>query len=315
MKGKKRVEELTPMFQNLKLGTKLNLILVLIFIATIASCNLILSYILEIKVEQEVAGKAFLAMETMNSVRNYTSTQIQPELLYRLEIDRAFLPETVPAYSAREVFEDLRRNADYQDFSYKEATLNPTSLRDKADEFEAAMIQKFRQNENVKELAGFRTVSNQNFYYVARPLAVNKSSCLQCHSTPEKAPQSLINTYGSQNGFNWQLNEIVTSQMVSVPANRVFATANSLRSTIMSIITLFFLLAIASINAFMRLAIVKPIQKMSLLSTGVSKGNLNTEFTHENNDEIGILAKALNRMKVSLQMALQMIEEEQNSQK
>ena len=116
LKGKKRVEELTPMFQNLKLGIKLNLILVIIFIATIASCNLILSYILEIKVEQEVAGKAFLAMETMNSVRNYTSTQIQPELLYRLEIDRAFLPETVPAYSAREVFEDLKRNADYQDF-------------------------------------------------------------------------------------------------------------------------------------------------------------------------------------------------------
>ena len=122
----------------------------------------------------------------------------------------------------------------------------------------------------------------------------------------------MINTYGDRNGFNWQLNEIVSSQMVTVPANKVFSTARKLQWSIMSIITLFFLFAIAAINLFMRFAIVQPIRDMSRLSTKVSTGNLNAKFTHNSNDEIGILAKALNRMKVSLQMALQMIEEEQN---
>ena len=303
---------LLQMFQNLKLGAKLNLILALIFLVTITSCGLILSYILEIRAEKEVAGKAFLAIETMNSVRNYTSNQIKPELSYRLETEVAFLPETVPAYSAREVFEDLRRNSSYQDFYYKEATLNPTNLRDKADEFEAKIIEKFRQNENSQQLSGFRNINDQNFYYVARPLAVEKSSCLQCHSTPEQAPRSLINTYGDRNGFNWQLNEIVSAQMVSVPASKVFSAAKRLRWSIMSIIILFFLFAIAAINLFMRFAIVLPIQNMSRLSTKVSTGNLNTNFTHDSNDEIGVLAKALNRMKVSLQMAMQMIEDEQD---
>ena len=300
------------MFQNLNLGTKLNLILLLIFLSTIISCGSLLSYILENEVEQEVAGKAFLAIETMNSVRNYTSSQIQPELADRLEAEVAFLPETVPAYSAREVFEDLRANPDYQDFYYKEATLNPTNLRDKADKFETKLIEKFRQKRSLKEMSGFRSINNQNFYYVARPLAVTKTSCLQCHSTPEQAPPSLINTYGRDNGFNWKLNEIVASQMVLIPASKVFAAANKLQWSIISVIILFFLIAIASINAFLRFSIVKPIQKMSHLSTDVSTGNLNAEFTHQSNDEIGLLAKALNRMKISLQMALEMIEEEHN---
>lgn len=303
------------MFQNLKLGTKLNLILVVIFLSTIISCGSLLSHILENKVEREVANKAFLAIETMNSVRDYTSNQIQPELSGRLETEMAFLPETVPAYSAREVFENLRTIPQYQDFTYKEAALNPTNLKDKADEFETTLVEKFRQNSNLKQLAGFRTISDRNFYYVARPLAVDKVSCLQCHSLPENAPRSLINTYGDRNGFNWQLNEIVAAQMVSVPATQVFATANRLQWSIVGVISLFFLIAIAAINAFMRLAIVRPIQKMSHLSTQVSTGNLNAQFAHDSKDEIGILAKALDRMKISLQMAMQMIEEGQINQK
>lgn len=300
------------MLQNLKLGAKLNLILALIFFITIISCGSILSHILENQVEQEVAGKAFLAIETMNSVRNYTSNQVSPELSNRLETEIAFLPETVPAYSAREVFETLRENPNYQDFYYKEATLNPTNLRDKADEFEASLVQKFRQDSSLQQLVGFRTINNQDFYYVARPLAVEKASCLQCHSVPENAPQSLINTYGDRNGFNWQLNEIVASQMVLIPANKVFVTANKLQLLIIGILALFLLLAIAAINFFMRFSIVQPLQKMSRLSTKVSTGNLNAEFDHHSNDEIGVLAKALNRMKVSLQMAIKMIEEENN---
>ena len=300
------------MFQVLKLGAKLNLILAIIFLCTIASCGSLLSHILEKEVEQDVANKALLAMETMNAVRDYTSNQIQPELSNRLTTEVAFLPETVPAYSAREVFENLRKNPQYQDFSYKEATLNPTNLRDKADRFETKVVQKFRQNNSLKQLTGFRSVSNQNFYYVARPLSVDRISCLQCHSTPENAPQSLINTYGDRNGFNWQLNEIVAAQMVLVPATQVFAAANKLKWSIVGVIVLFFLIAIAAINVFMRFSIVKPIQRMSSLSTQVSKGNLNAEFTHDSKDEIGVLAKALNRMKVSLQMAMQMIEESQN---
>ena len=297
-------------FKDLKLGTKLNLILVSILISAIAACGIFLSRILETKIEQEVADKAFLIIETMNSVRNYTSSQVKPELASRLASEEYFIPETVPAYSAREVFEGLRKQPEYQNFLYKEATLNPTNPRDKADQFETEITQKFRQNQQLKEKTGFRTDGNGKFYYIARPLAIKKASCLECHDTPERAPANLVSTYGSDHGFGWKLNEIVASQVVSVPARNVYQAARKLQLVVLSIVGIIFLIAIALINLFLKRAIIQPVKTMALLSNKISTGDLDLQFNHNSQDEIGSLAKSLNRMVESLKMALQMIEEE-----
>ena len=296
--------------KNLKLGAKLNLILISIMVSAIAVCGVLLSQILERKIEQEVADKAFLIIETMNSVRNYTSSQVKPELAERLVSEEYFIPETVPAYSAREVFEDLRTQPEYENFFYKEATLNPTNLRDKADPFETKITRQFRQDKLLKQKTGFRSDGGNKFYYIARPLEIKKASCLECHDTPEKAPANLVSTYGNEHGFGWKLNEIVASQIVSVPAIKVYQAANQLKLLVLSIVATIFLVAIALINLFLKISIIQPIKKMAVLSNEISTGDLDREFSHDSNDEIGIFARSLNRMVQSLKMALEMIEEE-----
>ena len=297
-------------FKNWKLGTKLNLILISILISAILFCGLLLSRILEKKVETEVADKAFLIIETMNSVRDYTSNQVKPELSSRLATEAHFIPETVPAYSAREVFEGLRKQPDYKNFLYKEATLNPTNPRDKADKFETKITQQFRQDKQLKQKTGFRSDGSGQFYYIARPLEIKKASCLECHDTAAKAPANLVSTYGRENGFGWKLNEIVASQIVSVPASKVYEAANQLKLMVLGIVGISFLGAIALINLFLKLSIIKPIKHMAVLSNEISTGNLDLEFKHNSKDEIGTLAKSLNRMIQSLKMALEMIEED-----
>jgi len=49
---------------------------------------------------------------------------------------------------------------------------------------------------------------------------------------------------------------------------------------------------------------------MAVLSNEISTGNLDLEFNHSSKDEIGIFAKSLNRMVQSLNMALEMIEDD-----
>lgn len=297
-------------FQDCKLGTKLNIILGSILIGAIAASGFCLSGILETQVEKEVANKAFLIIETMNSVRNYTSSQVKPELASRLATEAYFLPETVPAYSAREVFEGLRQKSEYQNFLYKEATLNPTNPRDQADQFETAITQQFQNNPQLQEQTGFRTVDQEKFYYIARPLAIKKASCLQCHDTPAKAPANLVSTYGSENGFGWKLNEIVASQIVSVPASNVYQAARKLKLIILGIVGAIFLVAIALINLFLKKSIIQPVSNMAILSNKISTGELDLKFNHNSKDEIGSLAKSLNRMIQSLKMAIEMIDEE-----
>ncbi|MGL4882241.1 MAG: Tll0287-like domain-containing protein, partial [Waterburya sp.] len=169
---------------------------------------MLLSIVLQNYAEKVIAERALMLIETMNSVGNYTSTQVNPELASRLETEPIFLPQTVPAYSAREIFERLRSNEEYSQFFYKEATLNPTNIRDQADSFETQIIKAFQNNPESQQ-QGFRSIPGGEFFYIARPIKVEKESCLRCHSTPELAPASLVSTYGSSNGFNWKLNDIV----------------------------------------------------------------------------------------------------------
>lgn len=297
------------MLKNLKLGMKLNLILLVIFLAIVLINGLILSRVLQTNAEQEVTNKAQVLIETMGSVRDYTREQVNPELADRLETEDQFLPQTVPGYSAREVFEYLRKRDAYTDFFYKEATLNPTNLRDKADKFETDIVEAFRKDPDLKTRSGFRSLPSGNLYYVARPLQIKKESCLRCHSTPEAAPKSQLATYGRENGFGWELNEIVGAQMISVPAGRVLADARRLQFSVIGILAAGFLVAVIALNLFLKFAVVSPITEMAKWSREVSTGNLNSDYEHDANDEIGILAASMNRLKVSMEMAMNMLKQ------
>ncbi|MGK7872598.1 MAG: DUF3365 domain-containing protein [Xenococcaceae cyanobacterium] len=301
------------MLSNLKLGTKLNSLLLLIFLVVVAISGLSLSIIFERKAEQIVADQAYIMMETMNSVRNYTLTQITPELAPRLDTEEQFLPQTVPGYSAREVFEGLRKSNQYSDFFYKEATLNPTNLRDKADRFEATIVKGFQEQAEQKEKTGFRSFPSGNIFYIARPISISKESCLKCHSTPDVAPKSQIATYGDKNGFGWKLNEIVGAQIISVPASKVFSAARRSQLLVIGILAGGLLLAIVLINFFLKFTVTNPLNQMAKLAKQVSTGNMTGEFKHQANDEIGILAASLNRMKVSLEMAMNMLSSDPDS--
>jgi HAMP domain-containing protein len=298
------------MFKNLKLGTKLNLLLLLIFLGVVGTSGLALSKILGDNAKEKVASQAFLLIETMSSVRDYTATQVNPELAPRLEKEDWFIPQTVPAYSAREVFDKLRKREQYSSFFYKEATLNPTNPRDKSDSFETSIIEKFRNQSQLKEVTGFRSLPSGELFYVARPLVVSEQSCLRCHTTPEQAPKSQISTYGRDNGFGWKLNEIIGAKVISVPASAVFNEARRLQFLVIGSLSVFFLLAMIMINLFLKFAVTNPLKRMAQLSKQVSTGNMNGEFEHPANDEIGILAASLNRMKVSLEMAMNMLNTE-----
>jgi HAMP domain-containing protein len=298
-----------------KLSEKLNLILLIIVLIVVGINGLVLSQVLQNNAEREVTSKAALLIETMGAVRDYTSNQVNPELAPRLETEDQFLPQTVPGYSAREVFENLRKNEQYNDFFYKEATLNPTNLRDKADKFESTIVEQFRQKPNLKELSGFRSFAGGDIFYVARPIAASKQSCLRCHSTPEAAPKSQLTTYGRDNGFGWKLNEIVGAKIVSVPSSKVLADARRLQLLVIGILAVGFLIALIILNLFLRFSIIKPIMAMAQWSKQVSTGNMHAEFEHTAKDEIGILANSVNRLKVSLEMAMNMLNPNQSEEK
>jgi HAMP domain-containing protein len=266
---------------------------------------LTLSYVLRKNATDEITSKALALIDTMTSVRDYTLNQITPELNDKL--DTKFLPQTVSNYSAREVFELLRQRPKYRDFFYKEATLNPTNLRDKADSFETTIVERFRKDSNLKELSGFRSTNSEDIFYIARPLAVDEQGCLTCHSRPENAPKTLIERYGTANGFGWKLHEIVAAQIISVPASQVIQQVNQSSFEIIGFVFAIFVAVIVLVNVFLNRQVIRPLKQITRVAEEVSTGHMDVEFEQIYNDEIGKLAQAFKRMKLSLEMAMRRI--------
>jgi HAMP domain-containing protein len=298
------------MLKNLKIGTKFNLLLTLVFIISILVSGATLSTVLQQMAQNEVTSKAQILIQTMNSVRNYTQTHINPLLTPRLDTEPAFIPETVPAYSATEVFNTFRKNPEYRNFIYKEATLNPTNLRDKADSFEIQLIEEFRKNSNIQKLSGYRNIPEGTIFYIAQPLVIKEQKCLRCHSVPEQAPKSQLATYGTQNGFGWKLNEIIATQIISVPSQEIFDHVQRTWFLLMGLLVAIFVVIILLINFLMKKAVLHRIRRIEKIAQQVSTGDMSTNFEEKSKDEIGGLAEAFNRMKYSLEIALKLLKEQ-----
>lgn len=293
----------------LRLGGKFTLLLLMVFVLGAALAWTALSRQLERYAEQQVARKAEVLLETMNAVRAYTTENVNT-YLKPLQVSTAdFIRETVPGYSARRVFENLRRSPDFNLFEYKEATLNPTNPADLADPHEADVIKRFRADRSVVHAVGFFEEQGQRLFYTARPVEVKQASCLECHSTPEQAPPSQIRTYGSQGGFDWQMNEIVGAQFVYVPAAAVIEVGRHAAITISGVFIGIFALVILLLNWLLSRTVIRPIDHLARASRrlgsesaqigpGLEESSTGRELakTAKRGDEIGVLAESFNRM-------------------
>lgn len=287
----------------MRIRTRFNIALTGVFTLGFALSVLVTYRVVLQNTKDELLRNASLMMETALAVRSYTIEEIKPHLDPMLAT--VFLPQTVPAYSAIETFGRLQKK--YPDFSYREATLNPTNPRDRSADWETPLINEFR-NGRSSEIIGERKSANGASLYIARPIKISNAACLSCHSTPAAAPASLLAKYGESNGFGWQLNEIVGAQIISIPTGLAERNAMHAFWSFAAVLGGLFVILFVTINLMLTRLIVTPIKRIADLSDEISKGNLDLpEFEETGADEIRHLHASFNRMRRSIEKAIKVV--------
>ncbi len=287
----------------MSLLVRMNLAMMVVFVIGASIAGWIAHSILEGNAKREVIDQARLMIEGAKAVRTYTVEEIEPLLNAQLQTD--FLPQTIPSYAATQNLQKLRLN--HPEYIYKEATLNPTNLRDRSTDWESDVIQKFRNDPGTTEVIGERDTPTGRALYIAHPLSVSAGRCLICHSTAAAAPQTMRAKYGDANGFGWKLHEVVGSQIVSVPLSAAFKRADSTwRIFLISMISLFGILFVVA-NALIYFIILIPIKRIAAVAEKVSEGDISAEFAIRGNDEIAGLARAFERMRRSLEKTMALL--------
>jgi HAMP domain-containing protein len=282
----------------MSLLVRINIALFAVFVCGATLAGWVSHAILQDNAKRESVDKARLMMDSASATRSYTSSEIQPLLVAQLENE--FLPQSVPAYAATQNLGKLK--ATHPEYSYREAALNPTNPKNRSADWERDIIDHFRNNSGVKEVVGERMTQAGPMVYLAHPLQIKDAKCLSCHSTAAAAPKSLRAKYGDANGFGWTLNEIIGSQIVSVPLEAALKTADATYRIFMISLAALFAALFVAVNALVYLMILRPVAKIARIAEQVSGGDTDApQFAPRGNDEIATLARAFERMRRSLE--------------
>jgi len=288
------------------LRAKFNLLLLVIAIAGFGLFALAANPLVDAIASEEVLQSSRIMMESAAGARKYTSEQIAPVL--RSQMAQHFYPQSVSAYAAKRNFDVI--HSKFPDFAYREAALNPTNPQDRAEDWEADIINDFRAHPGKPETSFVRTTPIGPMLELARPL-VNKAACLECHNTAASAPASMIALYGSQNGFGWKPDEIIGAQIVSVPMSTSAVRAEHIRRLFVLPFAGFLLLLFVSVNVLLNFVVVRPLERIATAAETISTGDINApEYFYGPKDQIGRTSVSFNRMHRSLAEALRMLGDE-----
>ncbi len=287
----------------MKLIVRLNLVLIPVLAAAALVAGEIGSHLLELDARNGALREAGLMMDAALTARGYTTEQIVP--LLKEGMKQAFLPQSIPSYAATEQFLGLR--ARHPEYAYKEATLNPTNPRDRATDWEADIIQRFRNDPGTTEIVGERETPLGSSLYRARPIRAD-APCLECHSVPSAAPATMLARYGTDNGFGWQPQEIVGAQIVSVPLASATASAREAFRGVMELVAGALLAVLIAVNIMVHGLVARPLERMAAAADAVSLGNTSTPIPSGGSAEMRALARAFDRLRVSMEKALKLLD-------
>ncbi len=289
----------------MRIEFRFGLILAVCFALGVAVAGYI-SYTLEFRgAHEEVIEKSRVLLEVGTSMRAYTSEEIAP-LVRTLGFDGPFHPQMVPSYGAQSTLAKLHKQ--FPDYVYRESSLNPTNVADRASDWEVGLIRAFQRDSDLKEWSGETGEGDALRYFLARPLRMKSPDCLQCHSTPDVAPKPMVAQYGAGNGFGWVMGDIIGIQIVEVPVlptklkavHGVLVTVGSLTCVLVLTMAIFLLL--------LRHYVVSPLETITRTtkstSLGADAGDVGaaTWIGGQFHD----LEQSIHRLKVSLEEALRM---------
>jgi HAMP domain-containing protein len=288
----------------MSLLVRINLALGAAFLVVAIALGYACSRLLEANAREELLRVAGLMLDSAVATRTYTSEEVVPLLGDAMK--SSFRPQSVPFYAATQNF--LKLHERHPEYAYKEAALNPTNPRDRAMDWEADIIHEFRNAPRMTELVGERDTPMGRSLYVARPIRVD-SECLSCHGSPNAAPATLLARYGANNGFGWDPHEVVGAQVISVPLAAAEADAARTGRGIMTAVAIALAGLLAFANGIAGWFTVRPARRLIRVADALSRGESPAEeFPTRGSAEITALARAFNRMRISLEKSMKLLE-------
>ncbi len=287
----------------MKLSLKFSLLILAVLVVTLGAGAWYMVRYQQGVVEREVMLRAQTVANFGEASRDYARNVLSPAVA-KIS-DGKFVPEAQSAtFVARGTFDSLRKKQ--AEYSFREASLNPLNLVHRADPEEEKFIKQFAANPDLKELSGFRHKDGNEYFYIARPIAVTKA-CLQCHDTPERAPVEVVASYGKDHGFGWKEGDVINAFTISVPTGDIRAQQSAVMWRVGSLFGVVAVLLVSLIYTLFHFLVNRRIRRTAEVMREVADNPATaTRITDRAGDEIGDMSRSVN---ATLDRVLPLMEE------
>ena len=252
----------------------------------------------------EAKAKGQIVFDFLNANREHFRDKQKPKIMKLLDTSASMKsPELISGFAVtRGVWDEFQK--DNSNYHFKQATIDPLHLSNKADDTDMQIIDKFKASPDKKNLEGTISRADTSYYYYAQQIPVLKQ-CLRCHGDPQKAPKWQTTRYGTKNGYNWKKGDIISAYVVYIPLYQAIDLAKRNALYLVGISTGIVLVLMLVIWFFTNVSFVKPLSELERRSSEISLGkNLADPIAINTSGEIESLAHAVDRLRISVKKML-----------
>lgn len=290
------------MLRNMSIRKRLMVILTMVYIISMIGVVIGGYYLLNRDSLREAKEKTRLFATIMSANQKFMARNVRPEIMDLLP-DTYFPEATVGIVMMSETAEMIKD--DFPEYIFKIAAPNPLNEDNRSDAFENSIIVGF-DNGDFDNWEGTVNKAGKHYYAIASPIEARKS-CIWCHDTPEVANPEMVEEYGVDSGYGYEVGDVVGGRFIYVPMAASDELTMKKLAGFGGGISLLFLFAMLIIDRIIVGTVVKPIEGLVEVAEDISRGKMDREFDVKGNDEIKLLADAFNRMKVSLAKAMDIL--------
>lgn len=165
---------------------------------------------------ENVELKAEFVQSYLASSNAFFKEHQKTALLELLGAD-TFYPElTLGFMVTRMTWEIFKKKNPDTSLDFSLAALNPLNTKNLANQDERDIITVFNNNPSLPKQKGTVTKDGLSHFFLATPIRVWNEKCLRCHGDPADAPRFQVEMYGTEHGYNWELEQVVGSRIVYV---------------------------------------------------------------------------------------------------
>lgn len=252
-------------------------------------------------VEEEAYRAINQVIVAVDAAQSYVRHVARPKAVETLGED-AFIREFMStSYVGRNIADRILEH--YSDYYFKFATLKPHNERNRADDRERDIIERFKADPNLKEWRGVIKRGGKSYLSVATPIRTTPD-CMVCHSTLENAPAELRRYYADADGWGYDDDEV---SIKSVGVLLQETTATSLRNAffMLSPILGLILLLLVAANVLFNRFVTTPINTLRNGARKIRSGEYGHRIAQLHDREFTALAGSFNEMAASIEQDIE----------